>query len=377
MTRCSLLLVLAVLAAALAAAVAAAAAKPPAVTARAYLVENAATGEVLAARNSSTAVPIASITKLMTVLVALEHRQLRDVVSVDPRAAAVGESTIGLRAGERITVRDLVRAALVQSANDAADALALSVAPSFDSFATLMNAKARTLGMSKSHFVRPDGLDAPGHVASARDVTTLARAAMRIRFVRDTVRLRTATLDSGRVVHTWNDLLSTFSRVIGVKTGHTSGAGWSEVAAARGAGTTIYATLLGSPSRSERNDDLSQLLAWGLDQYRVVTPIRADRVYARVALPYGRTPLELRADRPLRVVARVERPLTETVVAARAIGLPVRRGQVLGRVEVRAGSRLLGRRKLVASRTVNRPGTLARVSWYAGRTAHNLAHLFR
>ncbi len=376
MTRRALLVSLVTLVAALAAAAVAAAFGPPPVTARAYLVENAATGEVLAAREARAAVPIASITKLMTVLVALEHRRLRDVVVVDPRAAAVGESTIGLRAGDRLTVADLVQAALVQSANDAADALALAVAPDFTAFARLMNAKARSLGMAQSHFVRPDGLDAPGHVSSARDVTTLARAAMRIRFVRDTVRLRSATLGNGRVVHTWNDLLSTFPRVFGVKTGHTSGAGWSEVAAARGAGTTIYATLLGSPSRSERNDDLSQLLAWGLAQYRVVTPVRGDRVYARVALPYGREPLELRADRPLRAVTRIERPLTETVVAPAAVRLPVRRGQVLGRVEIRAGTRLVGRRDLVASRTVNRPGTLARVSWYAGRTAHNLAHIF-
>jgi D-alanyl-D-alanine carboxypeptidase (penicillin-binding protein 5/6) len=311
----------------------------------------------------------------MTVLVTLDHRRLRDVVTVDPRAAAVGESTIGLGPGERITVADLVRAALIQSANDAADALALSVAPDFEVFARLMNAKARRLGMTDSHFVRPDGLDAPGHVSSARDVTTLARAAMRTRFVRDTVRMKDATLTDGRVVHTWNDLLSTFPSLLGVKTGHTSAAGWSEVAAARGRGLTVYATLLGSPSRSERNDDLSELLAWGLDQYRVVPAIR-DRVYATVALPYGKAPLELRPAKPLVTVARVGRPLTERVVAAAAPALPVKQGRVLGQVEIWAGKRLVGRRDLVASRTVNRPGPAARVSWYAGRTAHNLAGLF-
>ena len=103
---------------------------------------------VLAARAPDREVPIASITKLMTVLVALEHHRLSDVVTVDARAAAVGESTIGLRAGEQLTVRDLVQAALIQSANDAADALALSVAPDFESFARLMNAKARRLGLN-------------------------------------------------------------------------------------------------------------------------------------------------------------------------------------------------------------------------------------
>jgi D-alanyl-D-alanine carboxypeptidase (penicillin-binding protein 5/6) len=347
------------------------AAPPPPVTARAYLVEDAASGEVLAARNAAERVPIASITKLMTVLVVLDRRRVADVVSVDARAASVGESTIGLRAGERLTVRDLVKAALIQSANDAADALALAVAPDFSAFAKLMNAKARALGLRDTHFVRPDGLDAPGHVSSARDVTRLARTAMRIRFVRDTVRERTDEIAGGRVLHTWNDLLASFPNVIGVKTGHTAAAGWSEVAAARGSGVTIYATLLGGPSRATRNGDLAQLLAWGLAQYRVVPAIRGDRTYAVASLPYGRAALELRASRPLLAVARVNRPLTERVVAAAAVSLPVRRGQVLGRVEVWASKRLVGRRTLVASRSVNRPGAVGRVGWYAGRTVHH------
>ena len=333
---------------------------------------------MLAAREARAAVPIASITKLMTVLVALEHRRLRDVVVVDPRAAAVGESTIGLRAGDRLTVADLVQAALVQSANDAADALALAVAPDFTAFARLMNAKARSLGMAQSHFVRPDGLDAPGHVSSAHDVTTLARAAMRIRFVRDTVRLRSATLGNGRVVHTWNDLLSTFPRVIGVKTGHTSGAGWSEVAAARGAGTTIYATLLGSPSRSERNDDLSQLARVGARAVpRRRRPSAATASTRGSRSRTGEAARARRADRPLRAVARVERPLDGDGRRARR-----RRGSPSGAGRCSAASRSgrarawSGGATLVASRTVNRPGTLARVGWYAGRTAHNLAHIF-
>ena len=90
---------------------------------------------MLAASRSHARLPIASITKLMTVLVTLEHHKLTDVVEVDPRAAAVGESTVGLRGGERLTIRDLIKAALIQSANDAADALALSVAPDFTAFA--------------------------------------------------------------------------------------------------------------------------------------------------------------------------------------------------------------------------------------------------
>jgi D-alanyl-D-alanine carboxypeptidase (penicillin-binding protein 5/6) len=353
-----------------------AAAAGPQVDARAWVVENAATGDVLAAHDAHARVPIASITKLMTVLVALEHHKLTDVVRVDPRVTHIGESTVNLRAGERITVRDLAKAALIQSANDAADALAYSVSPDFESFAQLMNAKAAELGLADTHFVRPDGLDAPGHVSSARDVTQLARDLMRIRFVRETVAERTDTIAGGRTLHTWNDLLGTFPHVLGVKTGHTSGAGWSQVAAVRGRGVTIYATILGGPSRGQRNADLESLLIWGLAQYRIVPAIRSDRPYAEVRLPYGKAPLPLVAPKQLLAVARVGRPLTERVVAAAAVSLPVARGAVLGHVEVWAGKRLVGRRPLVASRTVNRPGLAGRVGWYAGRTVHHLAHLF-
>jgi len=360
---------------ALAAAPVAHAEGPPGVTASAWIVENAATGEVLASSDAHEQLPIASITKLMTILVVLDHEKLKDVVTVDPRAAAVGESSAGLDAGDRFTVAELVEAALIQSANDAADALALSVSPSFPAFARLMNAKAKQLGLSDTHFVRPDGLDAVGHVSSAADVTTLARVAMRTRFIRDTVRRKTATIAGGRTLHTWDDLLSSFPQTIGVKTGHTSSAGWCQVAAARGRGITIYATLLGSPTRSERNDDLESLLVWGLAQFRVVPIVQQNRVYATARVGYGKHDLDLVAAAPRFAVARVGRPLTETVVAPMRIALPVRRGQVLGSVVVREGSRVVGRRDLVASKTINKPGVAGRLRWYAGRTLHHLTHL--
>jgi D-alanyl-D-alanine carboxypeptidase len=144
----------------------------------------------------------------------------------------------------------------------------------------------------------------------------------------------------------------------------------------RGRGVTIYATLLGSPSRSVRNGDLKELLAWGVAQYRVVAPIRTDRVYARARLPYGKGTLALHADRPFQAVARVEQPLRQKVIAAKGVKLPVREGDVLGRVEVWSGRRLMARRDLVASRTVNRPSLPGRLRWYAGRTARNLWGMF-
>jgi D-alanyl-D-alanine carboxypeptidase (penicillin-binding protein 5/6) len=364
------------LAAALALAAPAAAADPR-IDARAWFVQNGTTGDVLLAHEADDRVPVASLTKLMTVLVALERTRLDDVVTVHPRAATIGESTINLRPGERISVRDLVEAALIQSANDAAHALALHVGGGDEQrFVALMNAKARALGLADTHFVRPDGLDVAGHVSSARDVTKLARVAMQRPVIREIVRHRTAEA-GGRTLYTWNDLLGRFPGLIGVKTGHTTAAGWSQVAAARGRGLTIYAAILGSPTRAQRNSDLAELLTWGLAQYRVVAAVSAERTYARAALPYGKRPLRLVAEKRLLKVVRVHEPLVERVVAPSSLELPVRKGQRLGEVRIYAGDELLGSRPLVAARSVQKPGLAGRVGWYVGETAGNVVGLFR
>jgi serine-type D-Ala-D-Ala carboxypeptidase (penicillin-binding protein 5/6) len=354
-----------------AALVPAASAAPPRPDARAWLIQNGATGEVLAAHAASARLPIASITKLMTVLVTLEHVKLDDVVTVSGSTSRIGESTIGLRPGERISVRDLIEAALIQSANDAAAALAEHVGRgSVARFVALMNRKAQALGLADTHFANPSGLDAPGHYSSARDVTRLARLAMAKPFVRRTVRLRTETA-AGRTLHTWNDLLGGFPGVIGVKTGHTNAAGWSEVAALRGRGVTIYATILGSPDRDRRNADLAGLLSWGLSRYRVAEAIDDDRVYATATAGFGRAPVRLVAAQPLRRAIRVDRPLVEHIVAPAVVSLPVRKGDRLGVVRVYARGKLLGERPLVAADSRSRPGLAGRIRWYATRTIQN------
>jgi D-alanyl-D-alanine carboxypeptidase (penicillin-binding protein 5/6) len=207
-------------------------------------------------------------------------------------------------------------------------------------------------------------------------VTLLARVVMHRAAVRSIVRERTGTIAGGRTLHTWNDLLGAFPGLIGVKTGHTAGAGWCEVGAARAAGFTIYATVLGSPTRAQRNRDLAALLTWGISRYRTAALIQPQRVYARVELGYGRDPVALVARRPLVRAVRVDRALTQRVVATTAVALPVRAGQPLGVVKVFEGRKLLGTRTLVAARSVSRPGFTARVGWYAGRTVHHLLGFF-
>jgi len=366
----------AVAAAALVLAAPAHAGAPP-VSARAFLIQDASTGEVLAQRASWAEVPIASITKLMTVLVTLEHARLSDVVDVRSDAAEVGESTIHLRAGERITVHDLLEGALIQSANDAADALADYVGGgSTARFVAMMNAKARELGLTRTHFARPDGLDAPAHFSTARDVTKLAEIAMRLPAVRSIVRRPTATISGGRVLHTWNDLLGLFPGLFGVKTGHTGAAGWCEVGAVRRYGVTLYVTVLGSPTRSQRNADLAALLRWGLSRYRPAWIVRPDRVYLRAAVGYGRAAVPIVPARGIERPVRIDRPLVERVVAPASLRLPVRRGTRVGEVRVFSGRRLLARVPLVAGRSVSRPGFGGRLGFYAGRTFRHVGNWF-
>ena len=370
------LLGLAVLGAALAVGLdASTAAPPPAVHVPAYYVEASYDGAVLASHDADRALPMASITKLMTVLVALEHARLGDVVTVPAAATGIGESTVNLRAGERVTVRDLVIASLVPSANDAATALALHVGHgSVGRFVALMNEKARRLGLRDTHYVNPHGLDAPGHVSSARDSARLLQAALREPLIRSAARRTSATV-AGRAVSSTDDLLSREPRILAGKTGHTDGAGWSQVAAARGDGVTVYAALLGAPSRATRNEDLLSLLRWGLAEYRPVVAVAAGRAYASARLPYGRAAVPLVALRRVVRPVRAGHPLVEEVVAPVAVTLPVARHSRLGEVRVYDGGRLVARAPLVAATAVEEPGAMGKMRWYATRTLHHLRGL--
>ncbi len=351
----------------LAATAVALASPPPSVEAQAALVGNGASGLVLHAEHQAQRRAIASITKLMTALVVLEHTEPGDVVTVAGPAPTIGESSIGLRRGEKLTVRELMTAMLVYSANDAAYALAYHVGQgSVSRFVSMMNAKARDLRLNETHFVRPDGLDAPGHYSSARDIFRLARVAMREPLLRELVRTRTATV-SGDQIRSRNDLLFSYPGTIGVKTGHTSDAGWSEVAAARRDGVTIYAVLLGGPSRAQRNADLVRLLDWGFDQYRRVEIVHPGSSYAEALVPFSDRRLALVAERGALAVAQVGRPLVERVVAPAMVSLPVVEGQKLGEIQILDGKKIVAARPLVASESIAAPGVGQRVRWYAGR----------
>ena len=242
-----------------------------------------------------------------------------------------------------------------------------------------MNAQAAELGLQR-HALRPARRARRAGRVLERRRRHEARATARCAPVRprDRRARRPTRSPAGATLHTWDDLLSRAPATYRRQDGPHERGGLVPGCGRRAAGgVTVYATLLGvaDARRAQRRPRVAARLGPGAVPRRPAGPDRAhlrDASSSRTAS----APLALVAAKPLLAVARLGRPLTETVIAPRVVSLPVRRGTVLGRVEIRAGGRLVGTRDLVASRTINKPGLPGRLGWYAGRTLHHLAHLF-
>jgi D-alanyl-D-alanine carboxypeptidase (penicillin-binding protein 5/6) len=349
-----------------------AAAAPPPVSARAAIVVEAAGGDVLYARNPDVERQIASTTKLMTALVTLEQVDLADVLTAAPYRAAPAESVVGLRAGERLSVADLLRALLLPSANDAAATLATSIAGSRARFVAMMNARARELKLTHTSYANPIGLDAPGNHSTARDLVTLARVLRRNRFFVDTTDRARLTLHTGarrRTIVNRNLLVARYEYVNGVKTGHTSGAGYVLVGSATRNGVTVLSAVLGEPTEAARDADSLALLNYGLDQYRRVTPVRArQRLAVAGVKDQGDERAVLVAAKGVGLVTRRgERLAVRVVGVPKQVEGPLPAGSRVGTVEVRRGGQVVTRVALVTAAAVPEPSATERMRAWLGR----------
>ncbi len=342
---------------------------PPAIDAAAWIVVDPATGETLAARAPDRELPMASTTKIMTALVVLETAGLDDRHTVPPVAARVGESSGALQEGETLSVRELLTALMVASGNDAAITLAQGVGGSQAGFVALMNRRARELGLTHTRFANPHGLDAPGHHSSVRDLVRLGREAMRDPLFRELAASRRASIPGPggvgvREYASENLLLDIDPEADGIKTGSTDGAGYALVAHTRrrALGVQLYAAVIGSPSSDRRALDAARLLRYGFAQYARATLVPGDAVIGRAPVD-GRpgTDVPYRAASALAAPLRLDAPVTETIVAPTELRAPVGAGDVIGTITVRQGSRVLGRRDLVAMRSASGPGFVDRV----------------
>ena len=351
----------------------AATAPPPKLPAKAAILAVLNSGQRLYGLNSDERLPIASVTKLMTALVTLRHASLNEVFTEPNYHFAPVDSQIYLVPGEQMSVHDLMIAMLVPSADDAAKDLAYNVGGhSVARFVAMMNQRARELRLTHTHYSPPIGLDTPGNYSSASDLVKLAGYLLeRYPFFARAVALPEAVLKTGdhpRDVISRNDLVARVRWIHGVKTGHTTKAGYLLVAEGRRNGMTLLSAVLDTPSEAARDASTLDLLDWGYANFRLASPLTAGAVVAR--------PTENgNSDRHARVVAardfswavRRGGRLRVRVSVPHDLSGPLRRHARVGTATVLDGTRPVGRVGLVLDRAVPGLGTFAAAARFATR----------
>jgi D-alanyl-D-alanine carboxypeptidase (penicillin-binding protein 5/6) len=354
---------------------------PPKVQATAWALVDAETGLYLAGKNPDKRLPIASTTKIMTALLALEEGgNLNEEVTVSAQAERfVGSiySNIGLIKGERLSVKELLEAALIPSGTEAVYALAAHLGDgSVDEFVEEMNQKADSMGLKNTHFENPAGIDARGHYSSARNLAAMARAAMEYPLFDDIVDSEEATISTQNrqiEVFTTNNLLYIYEQADGVKTGTSLKAGPCLVASATSGDESYIAVVLDAAGEEYRFEAARTLLEYGFNDYDRRALARKGQVYEELTLPFRREEsVGLVAARdvpgPAGPGLEVERRVTakEAPPAAKA-------GQELGTVEVLVDGKSVGSSPLLTKRGYEEASLWQKIRYWTSGAAKSVS----
>lgn len=319
-------------------------AQVPELRAEAAVLADLDTGQLLFNLAGNERRPIASLTKIMTALLVLEETTPTEIVTVSDEAAGprvAGISGLGLQEGERIRTGELMYALMLQSANDAAIALAEHVDGAVPAFVERMNRRAIELGMTRSAFASPNGLDDTGY-SSARDLVALTRAAYGTPGFEDVVATRThvvRSLDSEpRTVQNRNVLLWLYPGALGVKTGFTTPAGFCVVATAERDGVRLVAVVLGEPG--EPFSEAAELLNYGFAAFEERELISEDGSLGGISI--GRHVIQVAAGGSVEGLVPVDAEVLRTLVVQERVAYPPAVGEQVGTVRVTAGERLIG-----------------------------------
>jgi len=342
------------------------------VGAGAWVVMDADSGRVLAGRNVDHKMFPASTTKTMTGLLAVESNRLNEVVTISANPPQVGESSVHLLQNEKFRLHDLLRAAMIKSANDSCVAIAEAVSGSEKSFVALMNRRARELGARNTHFANPHGLHDAGHFTTARDLALIARAAMRLPAFEAVARARESSIHGNwkigpeRPLYNRNRLLFRWAQCDGVKTGYTRQAGKCLIASATrrdprtGRSWRLIAVVL--KSRDTYSDAYNALVHAGFKRFEPRVVLQKTRDLQPPPLPDGRQ-LQVRVPRNLSVpLAAGEKPVLKyALLSGPEAKREVRQGQRVGSVEVHVASGRVASLPVYASQYSSVP-ILARLS---------------
>ncbi len=311
------------------------------VSASSAILLEVSNGEVLFEKQADEKRPMASTTKLMTALLAAEYGEWEQTVCFSSDMMAEG-SSLGLHVGDTLSLRDAVCAMLLCSGNDAANAVALACAPSFEAFAARMNEKAEELGMKNTSFVTPSGLDAEGHMSTARDMALLGAAVLQEPTLAAMCKAKSAVVkvsDRRVTVTNHNRLLSLYPDAVGLKTGFTKKAGRCLVSAAVRDGVTLVAVTLHAP---DDWDDHTALFEYGFSQRKAVSYPTTEIPGLPVVGGVERD-VALQFDSPDDRIVPIndEETVEVTVHLPRFLFAPVKEGEVVGCVEYRCNGAVL------------------------------------
>ena len=336
------------------------------VAGKSALLMDVATGTVLYEANAHEKLAPASVTKIMTMLLIMEAVDqgkiaMTDMVTASEAAAAKGGSQIYLKAGETMSVSDMLKSIAVSSANDCACAMAEHIAGSEEAFVGRMNEKARELGMEDTHFVNCTGLDdgpeAKDHRTSAYDIALMSRELLKNH--PDIKKFTTIWMDTVRDgtfgLSNTNKLVRFYQGATGLKTGFTSGAGYCLSATAEREGMELIAVVMGAETSPKRNEACKQLLDYGFANYALVSPELTE--VADVPVKLGKAAgvgVRLEGEAGLLVDKGQKSSITSEVSLEAAVTAPVSRGQRLGTLSVRSGEQVLSQVPLVAADSVER-----------------------
>lgn len=266
----------------------------PSVQPRAYMLMDYDTGSVLVENNSHESYPIASITKVMTMLITMDAIQsgkisMDDVVVASEYACSMGGSQIYLEPGEQMRVDELVKSVAVGSANDASVVLAEHIAGSESAFVDAMNQRANGLGMTNTHFVNCNGLDEENHYSSAADVAIMSRELLKHNAIRPYLSIWMDSVRDGKFGLTnTNKLIRFYKGAIGTKTGSTSDAKYCLSAAAQRDGLTLIGVVLGAETSTDRFETAKELLNFGFSNYKVETYVEENQLCGEVKVEKGK-----------------------------------------------------------------------------------------
>ncbi len=308
---------------------------PPSLSAESALLMEAESGAIVCEKNAHTRLSMASTTKIMTALVALELAAPGTVILIDKRAVGTEGSSVYLCEGEKLTLEELLYALMLESANDAAVAIAIGVAGSEESFVDEMNRKAISLGLSNTHFANPHGLDAEAHYTTAYELALIAREALQNPLLKTIVSTRKTTIphqdtDGVRLLVNHNKMLRQYDGCIGLKTGYTQKSGRCLVSAAEREGVTMIAVTIDSP---DDWNDHTKLLDYGFANYRSVELCPADYQFCLPIVGSKETYVMLGVSQQVSVTLPLGVGVIEqTIECPRHLYAPVKAGDICGRM---------------------------------------------